>query len=186
MQKNAIEQVKTILEKSIASGNPFWNISIDTAAYLRSFLLRERPTRVLEIGTSTGYSAICMAEVIYDWDGTLITVESNDERVAMAQKNILASTLPNIKQVHGHAPEVLSEIEGTFDLVFLDATKYEHASYFNELKHRLSPGGIIIADNMLSHAEEMSEYKKTVDANPQFESVIEHVGTGLMISRKIA
>ena len=185
MNKSAIDTVLSRLEQEIADNNTTWNISKDTAVYLQSLLRKLHPLRVLEIGTSTGYSTICIAEVLHEWSGQLITVESHSERFALAQKNIADTRLQNITQVKGHAPEILSKIPGMFDFIFLDATKYEHTSYFLALKNRLNAGGIIIADNMLSHEKEMNEYKKTVEADPQFESSIEHVGTGLMVSKRI-
>ena len=184
MNNSAIAHIKAQLEHTIHNGNPNWNISFDTAIFLITLHKKLQPKHVLEIGTSTGYSAICMAEVLAEWNGTLITVESHAERFKTAQKNITDSTLTNITQIHGHAPEILEEISGMFDFIFFDATKYEHVSYFHALKDRLLPGGIIIADNMLSHEKEMAEYKKTVEDDPQFESVIEDVGTGLMVSIK--
>ena len=185
MNKNAIAEVKETIEKNIAEGNPYWNISPETAQYIISLLNTAKPKRVLEIGTSIGYSAICIGEALVAWDGTLITIESHDERFALAQKNIEDSTLENIIQVKGHAPEIFLNIEGTFDLCFFDATKYEHLSYFNALKERLNPGGIIITDNMISHNKELAEYKKTVEDDPQFESKLVDVGTGLLVSRKL-
>lgn len=184
MNNSAIEHTKARLEKDIALGNPNWNISVDTVVFLHSILQTQIPKRALEVGTSTGYSAICIAEILTEWSGKLVTIESHAGRFETAKKNIEESALSNITQVRGHAPEILDEIEGTFDFIFFDATKYEHVSYFNALKDRLNPGGIIVADNMLSHVEDMQEYKKTVESDPQFENYIEDVGTGLMVSIK--
>ena len=185
MHKNAIAAVKKQLEKDIESGNPNWNISPETAKYLVTILEQYKPMRVLEIGTSTGYSALCMGEVLASWHGVLLTIESHEKRFATAKKNIADATLSNITQIKGHAPEILNNIEGTFDLCFFDATKYEHLSYFNALKKRLNPNGIIITDNMRSHEEALAEYKKMVEADPQFESELVNVGTGLLVSTYI-
>lgn len=185
MNKSATETVLSRLEQNIADSNTTWNISRTTAFFLQSLLREHRPLCALEIGTSTGYSAICIAQVLNEWSGQLITVESHKGRFALAQKNIADTGLTNITQVKGHAPEILESIPGTFDFIFLDATKYEHTSYFLALKNRLHKHGIIVADNMLSHEKEMQEYKKTVEADPQFESSIENVGTGLMVSTRV-
>lgn len=184
MDKNAIAKTKKTLEQKIQATNTHWNICKETAGYLASLVEKKRPMRCLEIGTSTGYSAICIAEAIYPWGGTLTTVESNRKRFDIAKQNIANSTLDNITQVLGHAPEILHEIAGTFDFIFLDATKYEHVSYFEALRDRITLGGIIVADNMTSHEADMDVYKKTVDTDPQFESVIENIGAGLMVSIK--
>ncbi|OIO19672.1 MAG: hypothetical protein CO029_04245 [Candidatus Magasanikbacteria bacterium CG_4_9_14_0_2_um_filter_41_10] len=185
MNKNTIEQVKTRIEQVIANSNPYWNISPETATYVVSLLNTYKPMRVLEIGTSIGYSAIRIAEALTVWDGELITIESHTERFEIAKKNIAETGLKNIQQVKGHAPEILDGIRGTFDLCFFDATKYEHLSYFNALKERLNPNGIIITDNMLSHEKELAAYKKTVEDNPQFENELIDIGTGLLVSRKL-
>ena len=185
MNNSAIEDIKKQLELDITSGNPYWNITPETASVIVSILKKQTPMHVLEIGTSVGYSAICMAEVLSHWSGELITVESHAERFGQAQANITASGLTNITQIQGHAPEILADIPGTFDAIFLDATKYEHTSYFLALKERVNKGGIIIADNMLSHETDMALYKKTVESDPQFESIMIEVGTGLMVSTHI-
>jgi caffeoyl-CoA O-methyltransferase len=184
MTQSATDIILSRLEQEIASNNTTWNIGKGTVIFLQSLLRDHRPMRVLEIGTSTGYSAICIAQVLNEWSGQLTTVESHKERFALAQKNIADTGLQNITQVLGHAPEILERIPGTFDFVFLDATKYEHTSYFFALKNRLSAGGIVVADNMLSHEKEMQEYKKTVEADPQFETHLVEVGTGLLVSKK--
>jgi predicted O-methyltransferase YrrM len=185
MTQSATDIILSRLEQEIASNNTTWNIGKGTVVFLQSLLRDHRPMRVLEIGTSTGYSAICIAQVLNEWSGQLTTVESHKERFALAQKNIADTGLQNITQIQGHAPEILREIPGMFDFIFLDATKYEHTSYFLALKNRLSAGGIVVADNMLSHEKEMQEYKKTVEADPQFESSIENVDTGLLVSKRI-
>ncbi|PIR02951.1 MAG: hypothetical protein COV60_02945 [Candidatus Magasanikbacteria bacterium CG11_big_fil_rev_8_21_14_0_20_43_7] len=181
----AIAEVKARLEDDIMAGNTNWHISRETADYICMLLRAYKPMRLLEIGTSTGYSAICLAEALGAWKGQLITVESNETRFHIAKTNIEASGLTNITQIRGHAPEILSDIPGTFDCIFLDATKYEHTSYFHALKDRLKQGGTIVADNILSHKTDMNEYKKTVESDPQFESYVENVGAGLFVSRKI-
>lgn len=185
MNKNAIDTVKKRLEEKILSENQNWNISPETASYITTILREIKPMRVLEIGTSTGYSAICIGEALAEWEGILITVESHAGRFDMAKQNITDSELENIEQIKGHAPEILEEIEGTFDLCFFDATKYEHLFYFNALKKRINSDGILITDNMLSHEKELAEYKKTVESDPQFESELVNVGTGLLVSKKL-
>lgn len=185
MPKNAIDKIKTLLEHEIASGNIYWNINKETVDYLSTLLLKYKPMRSLEIGTSTGYSAICIAEMLVAWDGRLITIESNETRFNIAKTNIMLTGLQNITQIKGHAPEILSDISGTFDFIFFDGTKYEYVSYFTALKNRINHGGIIVADNAISHEKEINEYKKTVEANFQFVSYIKNVGAGLLVSEYI-
>lgn len=180
-----LQSILTELEAVREDGNPTWNISRDTGIFLNTLLRKIQPKRALEIGTSTGYSGMWIAEALSHHDGKLITVESHDGRFEQAQINFSKSGLTNITQVAGHAPEILEQIEGTFDFMFFDATKYEHISYFETLEKRLNPGGVIITDNVLSHAEELKPYRELLESKPTFQSCIIPIGTGLMMSVKL-
>lgn len=110
-----------------------------------------RPNRVLEIGTFTGYSAICMARAM-ESGSELHTIDVNDEISHIAQKYIKLSGLSDIIKLHiGSALDVAGEIGGVFDLVFIDGDKREYPDYYNMLWERslIKSGSIIFADNVL-------------------------------------
>jgi predicted O-methyltransferase YrrM len=108
-----------------------------------------QPKRILEVGTFTGYSAICLAKGLAE-DGKLITIEMDDELESFSKKYFEKAGLADkIEQRIGPALEILPEIDETFDLVFLDADKREYADYYNLVFEKVRTGGYIIADNTL-------------------------------------
>jgi predicted O-methyltransferase YrrM len=108
-----------------------------------------QPERILEIGTFTGYSAICLAKGLAE-EGKLITIELDDELESLAQKYIKKAGLQkNIIQLIGPALEIIPALNETFDLVFIDADKREYVDYYNLVFDKVKKGGYIIADNTL-------------------------------------
>ena len=110
-----------------------------------------RPKRILELGTFTGYSALCLAEGLVE-DGKLITIEHNDEMEDAIRRNLALSPLgEKIELVIGDAKEWLREVkgEGLFDLVFIDADKKEYCEYLDLVLPLMNEGGWILADNTL-------------------------------------
>lgn len=108
-----------------------------------------QPKCILELGTFTGYSAICLAKGLEE-NGKLITIELDDELEEVALKYFMKSGLtPKITQLMGPALEIIPALSETFDLVFLDADKREYVEYFNLVFDKVRKGGYIIADNTL-------------------------------------
>ena len=108
-----------------------------------------RPKRILELGTFTGYSALCLAEGLTE-DGKLITIEHNDEMEEAIRRNLALSPLGNkIELVIGDAKEELRRLDDKFDLVFIDADKKEYCDYLDLVLPLMRLGGWILADNTL-------------------------------------
>ena len=108
-----------------------------------------RPRRILELGTFTGYSALCLAEGLPD-DGELITIEHNDELEPIIRRNLSRSPLCERIQLRiGDCKLVIGDLEGLFDLVFIDADKREYVEYYDLIFDHVAPGGWILADNTL-------------------------------------
>ncbi len=175
-RKNLLNELETTRDK-------FWNIGRDTAEFLHNLVLLRKFKKVLEIGTSNGYSGIVLGNALEKNNGKLITIESHAERFKMAEENFSKAKLEKtIIQIKGHAPEDIPADLNNLDLVFLDATKKEHLNYFNTLKDRLTPHGIIIGDNVQSHREKMKNYIEEVKHNSNFTTVELSLGTGLLVS----
>lgn len=112
-----------------------------------------RPKRVLEIGTYTGYSAICLAQGLAE-DGHLHTIDMNEELEAICAKYIEEAGLKGrITQHIGKGTAIIPQLEEVFDLVFIDADKAGYGGYYDMVWEKLRPGGFILADNILYHGE---------------------------------
>ena len=153
---------------------------------------------ILEIGTYTGYSAICLARGMDD-NGMLHTIDIKEELFDIAQKYIHKAELQDkIKQHIGDALEVIPQIEGSFDLVFIDADKMNYSNYYELIIDRLQSGGLIIADNVLWAGKVIEEvldsdadtkgiiaFNKMVQEDDRVENVILPLRDGLMLVRKV-
>lgn len=125
------------------------------------------PYQILEIGTYTGYSSICLARGLQP-GGTLHTIEINDELEAIALKYFKKAKLDNrIVQYIGNAIEVISEINVLFDLVYIDGDKEEYCMYYNGVFDKVKAGGIILADNVLWSGKVIN----TIEHDPQTEGI---------------
>ncbi|PSL03895.1 O-methyltransferase [Cecembia rubra] len=157
------------------------------------------PKTILEIGTYTGYSGICMARGLGQ-DGKLITLDINDELETMVRNFFEKSGLSHkIDYRLGDAIEIIPSLEGNFDMVFIDADKNNYINYYNLVIDRVSPGGIIIADNVLwsgkvvlkegqkidKDTKIILEYNCMVQEDPRVENVLLPIRDGLMIARKL-
>lgn len=157
------------------------------------------PKTILEIGTYTGYSGICMARGLGQ-DGKLITLDINDELETMVRNFFEKSGLSHkIDYRLGDAIKIIPSLEGNFDMVFIDADKNNYINYYNLVIDRVSPGGIIIADNVLwsgkvvlkegqkidKDTKIILEYNRMVQEDPRVENVLLPIRDGLMIARKL-
>ena len=160
-----------------------------------------RPKRILELGTFTGYSALCLAEGLAE-DGRLITVEHNDELEETIRHNLSLSPLgEKIELVIGDAKEVLSTFDfrlSTFDLIFIDADKREYSAYLDLVLPLVADGGFILADNTLwdGHIVDpdydkdkqtlgLRAFNRKVAEDERLEQVILPLRDGLTLIRKI-
>lgn len=176
-----LPKIQTTLDFLAKDKSKYWNISPETGKFLNDFILSHNILSVLEIGTSTGYSGIWIAEALSHTNGHLYTIESHKERYALGEQSFKDAGLNTyITHIFGHAPENLPT-EIPFDLAFFDATKYEHLSYFEKIKDQITPGGHIIVDNLNSHRKELIPFIDYLKAHNQLEISEENIGSGLLI-----
>ncbi len=118
-----------------------------------------QPKRILEIGTFTGYSAICLAKGLTA-DGILYTLDINEELAPMCARYFEKAGLSHkIKHITGDARQIIPTLNETFDLVFIDADKINYANYYNLVFDKVRPGGYIVADNVLWSGKVLDEKK---------------------------
>lgn len=154
------------------------------------------PKIILEIGTYTGYSALCLAEGMQK-EGQLITIDKNEELENFAKKYFNKSAYKNqIQQQIGNALEIIPTLNQKFDLVFIDADKSNYINYFNLIIENMNPGGVILSDNVLWSGkiiEELKpndidtktliEYNKMLNTDTRVETVLLPIRDGLTITR---
>ena len=155
-----------------------------------------RPKNIIEIGTYTGYSALCMAEGLQE-DGILHTIDINEECCSIAKKYFKRSKyVKNIKQHIGDALNIIPKLECSFQLAFIDADKENYSNYFDLISEKIDLYGYIIADNVLwsgkvtklekdKESKALDSYNKKVLCDSRFETILLPVRDGLMVSRKI-
>lgn len=154
-----------------------------TGAFLNMLVKIAGARNVLEIGTSNGYSGIWLAEALSHSGGCLYTVESNKERFELARKNFKRAGLDtSIKQILGHAPEIFPQIDQRFELMFVDATKMEYKSYVEGLLPMLKSGGLIVADNAISHVDELVDFFEFLNKQKNLQNLLMPVDNGLMMT----
>jgi caffeoyl-CoA O-methyltransferase len=155
-----------------------------------------KPKHIIEIGTYTGYSAICLAEGLRD-DGGLVTIEANQELEDNTRKFLAQS--PKARQIDfriGKAKDIIPTLNQPFDLVFIDADKENNAAYFDLLFDRVVLGGIIIVDNVLWSGKVLDQkadkdtqhiiaFNAKVQSDDRVENILLPVRDGLMIIRKV-
>ena len=156
------------------------NITHDTGQFLSVMIRAINAQRVLEIGTSNGYSTIWLADASAAIGGEVTTVELSEYKYKLATENFAQTHLSSrIKQIHGNAGDILSESkENAYDLIFLDSERTEYPNWWSDLKRILRPGGLLIVDNALSHPDEMASFISLVEAAPDFTTSLVPVGKG--------
>lgn len=162
------------------------------AKLLEALVVATRATRVLEVGTFTGVSAISMAARLAE-GGTVVTLESDPGNAEIARRNIDGSPYADrIELVIGDARTSVHEIEGPFDVVFVDAWKQDYPLYYEALLPKLAPHGILVADNALRsgtvieddgspEAATLRTWADAVAADPRVDCALLTVGDGLLV-----
>ncbi|TAH42169.1 MAG: O-methyltransferase [Bacteroidetes bacterium] len=156
-----------------------------------------RPKQILEIGTYTGYSALCLAEGLQD-DGCLHTIDINDELKSMVRTYIRkASMQEKIKTYYGNALDIIPGLDIKFDLVFIDADKINYSKYYDLVIDKIPSGAFILADNVLwsgkilddelkmdSDTKSIHAFNQKIQQDTRIENVLLPVRDGIMLIRK--
>ena len=156
----------------------------DTAALLGVLARAARPERILEVGTSSGYSTIWLADAAAAIDGTVLSLDVDPRRTALAAGNIAAAGVAAYVELQtGDAAQVLPGVPaGAFGFVFLDAERVEYPAWYEDLVRVLAPGALVAADNATSHEAELAPWRALVDADPRLEQAFVPIGAGLVVA----
>ena len=188
IEKEALRDFVPIIRKEMQS-------------FLKLLLAMQKPMRILEVGTAVGFSAVLMAE--YAPKGCqIVTIENYEKRIPIAKANFeRAGKQEQITLLEGDATEILPQLEGQFDMIFMDAAKGQYINFLPDILRLLSPGGLLISDNVLQDGDiiesrfavtrrnrtihaRMREYLYELKHHPELETVILPVGDGVTLSTK--
>jgi predicted O-methyltransferase YrrM len=154
-----------------------------TGQFLFSFVAPQTDCEVLEIGGSRGYSTIWLTAGVRYLGGRVLSLEADPAKCEAWRRNITEAGLDDWAElVEGNAFETLARIDDVFDVVFLDAEKDDYEALFALARTKVEPAAVVIADNVLSHAETLAAYSKARQADPTLESVTVPLDRGLEVS----
>ena len=156
------------------------NITRDTGEFLSVIVKTTNAQRVLEIGTSNGYSTLWLADAVKSVGGRVTTVELSEYKHGLASQNFKRSGLATaITQIHGDAGTALANSpDESFDLIFLDSERPEYPGWWSDLKRVIRKGGLLVVDNAISHKEQMEPFVSLVEADTEFSTCLVPVGKG--------
>lgn len=191
--------IETIEQEALDTFVPI--IRKETQSFLKVLMMMKKPLRVLEVGTAVGFSAILMSEYMPE-EGHITTIENYEKRIPIAQENFKrAGKEDKITLIQGDALEVMKELEGPFDFIFMDAAKGQYIHYLPEALRLLEIGGVLMSDNVLQDGDiiesrfaverrnrtihsRMREYLYELKHHEQLQTSILPLGDGVALSIK--
>lgn len=192
---NYLEKIK---KEALENNIPI--IMDDSLEIIKEILLKEKPSKILEIGTATGYSAICFSNILSN-NVKIDTIEIDEKRAEQAKININKMNMQNtINLIIGNAVEILPTLNDTYDVIFIDSVKSKYPFFLEQALRLSKKGTVILADNILYKGYVMSDYNKhkqrtavnnlreyikQISINKNLETKILEVGDGLAISKVI-
>lgn len=157
----------------------------DSARLLHILAVGARARSVVEVGTGHGYSTIWLALAVQKSGGRVVTYEIDPAIAEHARRNIAEAGLSDLVEiVVGDARTLLRERDEPVDLLFIDGEKAQYETYFDVVYKRMDAGAMILADNVVSHEDELADYITYVQNHPNLESVTVPVGRGVEVSVK--
>lgn len=176
-------------------------IRSETASLLKFFIRLTKPMNILEVGTAVGYSAIVMSEYMPD-SAHITTIEKYEPRIPTAKQNFKRAKKEDvITLLEGDALEILHTLEGSYDLIFMDAAKGQYIHFLPDVMRLLAPGGLLISDNILQDGDviesrfavtrrnrtihsRMREYLYRLTHTPELQTAVIPIGDGVAVSTK--
>lgn len=172
----------------VKPGHEMLAITADTGMLFSILAKAIKARRVLEVGTSVGFSTLWLADAVGK-KGKVVTIEMDSQKIERAKKNFRDAGVDNIEIRQGVALDVLRKTKGKFDFVLLDADKENIIKYFDIVLPLLRVGGIIAADNMLfppPYRPAMKKYARHIQSNPRVQTVTVPIGMGEEITIKLS
>ena len=163
------------------------NLHPDSAALIALLVRAKQARKVLEVGTSNGYSTLWLADAVRDTGGSLRTLEIDKARKKAARQNLRETKLEDFVRMEVcDAGEFLRDYPKYFDVVLLDADRSQYTAYWPHLQRILTkPGSLLVVDNVLSHADEVQAFIVLVEADKNFSSMVLDIGAGLLLASSV-
>ncbi len=163
----------------------FWQIGPSTGQLLKDYILKSKAHNVLELGSSSGYSGLWIAEALLETGGQLFTIESHLQRHQTALPTFENAGVSNfIHAIRDHAPEVFTRLpRPNFDLIFIDCTKQQTTEIFQEAYKVLQPLGYILIDNINSHKDSFADFFCYLKAHNYTYEIID-IDAGVLVFQK--
>lgn len=178
----ASPRIREVLARLEETRWKYYNLHPASGEILALLARVSRAQQMIEVGTSNGYSSIILGSAVQPHGGAVTTIERNADVAEEARENIAAAGLQDVVTVvSGSAYKALRDLPGPWDFAFLDATKQEYVGYLDRILPKLASPALLVADNMLSHEDELAEFRERVAAEPRLDATILPIGTGLLV-----
>lgn len=159
------------------------NLEPETAHFLYLLLRSSQRKHILEIGTSNGYSTIWLAWAAAQNGGHVISIDRYEHKHVLADSNLRKAELRDmVNLIVGDASAIVTKLPGPFDCVFFDADRISAPQQLSLLVPKLTPGALVLADNVISHPQEIASYLAAIHAMPQFDHIVVPIGKGLSMA----
>jgi len=160
------------------------NLEPETAELLGVLVRATAARRVLEIGTSNGYSTLWLADAVEATGGRVQTLDLDPRRTEQARANLERAALDGLVDLRtaGAAQALTEYADDSWDLIFLDAERPEYPAYWANLRRVLAPGAMLAIDNAISHTDELAGLHRLLEADPQLQSALVPIGAGLILA----
>jgi predicted O-methyltransferase YrrM len=160
------------------------NVEPDTAALLGVLIRTKQARRILEIGTSNGYSTIWLGDAAEDTSGTVISLDVEPGRTALAREHLAQAGLETVVDLRTEdaGPALRGFEDEAFDFVFLDAERPHYIAYWPDLVRTLAPSGLLVVDNVISHADDLTHFIPAAERDERVETVVVPIGAGVLLA----
>ncbi len=173
-------------EQGVARRQRLRQITPDVGRFLHTLVLATRPLTVLEIGASGGYSTIWLATAARSVGATVVTLEIDPAKVRLATSNLREAGLDDlVTLVQGDAFDYLRSRHEPVGFVFLDAEKEDYLAFLDLIVPLLPIGGLLVADNLISHAEALAQFRQRAESDPRLSAVLVPIGRGELLAARI-
>ena len=180
-------QIESLLKSIKAADKGLLAVSEEDGRFLRVLVASRGAKSVLEIGAASGYSGIWLGLGARETGGRVVAIEYDPQRARDATANVARAGLNDVVTVvHGDAFAEIPKLQGTFDLVFLDAWKPDYKKFFDMVFPRLNPGGVFAAHNVINKKSEMGPFLQTILTHPKlFTTIVSPASEGMSVSVKL-